>query len=132
MIIEEQNNTGKVKATRLYITKKANEEITPTIPDVMKHAGVRHIVEAILTSQKPLIGYQALGDIVYMLGGMYRELPAKLTDFLQQMEELKVLIDLKTIVMNDIMKEEGVKNCSLSQIYDTVFIILFVMIVIRL
>lgn len=121
-----------MKATRLYITKKANEEITPTIPDVMKHAGVRHIVEAILTSQKLLIGYQALGDIVYMLGGMYRELPAKLTDFLQQMEELKVLIDLKTIVMNDIMKEEGVKNCSLSQIYDTVFIILFVMIIIRL
>ena len=48
------------------------------------------------------------------------------------MEELKVLVDLKTIVMNDIMKEEGVKNCSLSQIYDTVFIILFVMIIIRL
>ena len=57
--------------TRVFITKKENEILNPSVPDLVNHAGVRTVVEAILDSHKPLIGFQAIGDLLYMIGGIY-------------------------------------------------------------
>lgn len=61
-----------------------------------------------------------MGDIAYMLGGIYRELPSRLTEFLEMMEELDILVDLKTVLMMESLKEDGLMNCSLSKAYEAV------------
>lgn len=55
-----------------------------------------------------------------MLGGIYRELPSRLTEFLEMMEEVDVLVDLKTVVMMESLKGDGLMNCSLSKAYEAV------------
>ena len=87
-------------------------------PDICKHAGVRIIVEAMLRSRKPLIGFQAIGDLAYMIGGLYKELPRKIEDFLKMMEEeVRVLVDLKAITEFPFLKEEGLGVLSLEKAY---------------
>lgn len=96
--------------------------ISASLPDLVNHRGVRHVVEAIISSHKPLIGFQVMGDLVYMLGGIYEELPPRLTDFLQRMEELDVVVDLKAITGIPSLEEEGLVNSSLSKVYEKVCI----------
>ena len=102
------------------MTKKPSEVATRQIPDICNHAGVRRIVEAILQSQKPLIGFQAMGDLAFMIGGIYRELPKRLVDFLVMIEELKVLVDMKVIVELPFLEDEELDKCSLSKAYEKV------------
>ena len=103
---------------RVLLKKKPSEVVSKQEPDICKHAGVRIIVEAMLRSQKPLIGFQAIGDLAYMIGGIYKELPRKLEDFLKMMEEeIRVLVDLKAITEFPFMKEEELGVLSLEKAY---------------
>ena len=111
---------SKSRYTRVYLTKKPSEVATRQIPDICNHAGVRRIVEAILQSQKPLIGFQAMGDLAFMIGGIYRELPKRLVDFLVMIEELKVLVDMKVIVELPFLEDEELDKCSLSKAYEKI------------
>ena len=100
------------------LKKKPSETVSRQEPDICKHAGVRIIVEAMLQSKKPLIGFQAIGDLAYMIGGLYKELPRKIEDFLKMMEEeIRVLVDLKAITEFPFMKEEGLGILSLEKAY---------------
>ena len=54
---EDNPSTGKIKRTRLVVTKQPRETIEPAVPEVCQHAGVRRVVEAILESKKPLVGF---------------------------------------------------------------------------
>ena len=110
---EDNTEKGKIKRTRVFVTKRPNQPILQNTPEIARHAGVRRVVEAILASRKPLIGFQAMGDIMYMIGGIYRELPARLTDFLRLMENVDLLVDLKEIVGIESLKGENLRNCSL-------------------
>ena len=77
-------------------------------------------MEAILQSQKPLIGFQAMGDLAFMIGGIYQELPKRLVDFLVMIEELKVLVDMKAIVELPFLLDEELDKCSLSKAFEKV------------
>lgn len=61
-----------------------------------------------------------MGDLAYMIGGIYKELPKRLTDFLVMMEELKVLVDMKAIVELPFLEDEELDKCSLSKAFDKV------------
>ena len=103
---------------RVILKKKPSEMVSKQEPDICKHAGVRIIVEAMLRSRKPLIGFQAIGDLAYMIGGLYKELPRKIEDFLKMMEEeVRVLVDLKAITEFPFLKEEGLGVLSLEKAY---------------
>ena len=103
---------------RVILKKKPSEIVSKQEPDICTHAGVRIIVEAILRSRKPLIGFQAIGDLAYMIGGIYKELPRKIEDFLKMMEEeIPVLVDLKAIAESKFLEKEGLGVLSLQKAY---------------
>ena len=126
MILSEQTqdnegfHTGKIKRTRITVAKKASEVLAPTLPEITNHAGVRIVVEAVLDSHKPLIGFQGLGDLTYMLGGIYQELPPRLADFLRFMERVDVFVDLKLVAELPALREENLGSLSLSNAYQAV------------
>lgn len=74
-------------------------------------------MEAILDSHKPLIGFQGMGDLAYMLGGIYRELPARLTEFLQFMERIDTFVDMKLVTEMEALRDENLASLSLSKSY---------------
>lgn len=117
---EDNPSTGKIKRTRLVVTKQPRETIEPAVPEVCQHAGVRRVVEAILESKKPLVGFQTMGDVMYMLGGIYKELPRTLVEFLEMMEEVELLVDLKEVVEMEGLKEEDIRHCNLTNAYQQV------------
>lgn len=94
--------------------------LEPTLPEITNHAGVRIVVEEILNSHKPLIGFQGMGDLTYMLGGIYQELPPRLADFLRFMERLDVFVDLKLVAELPSLREENLSLLSLSNAYQAV------------
>lgn len=102
------------------MAKKASEVLAPTLPEITNHAGVRIVVEAVLDSHKPLIGFQGLGDLTYMLGGIYQELPPRLADFLRFMERVDVFVDLKLVAELPALREENLGSLSLSNAYQAV------------
>lgn len=117
---EDNPSTGKIKRTRITVTKLPNETISPSVPEVCRHAGVRRVVEAMLQSRKPLVGFQTMGDVMYMLGGIYKELPRTLLEFLEMMKEVDLLVDLKEVVEMEGLKEEDIRHCNLMHAYQQV------------
>ena len=117
---EDNPSTGKIKRTRIFVTKQPSERIEPAVPEVCQHAGVRRVVEAILESKKPLVGFQTMGDVMYMLGGIYKELPRTLPEFLEMMKEVELLVDLKEVVEMEGLKEEDIRHCNLTHAYQQV------------
>ena len=102
------------------MAKKASELLERTLPEITNHAGVRIVVEAILNSHKPLIGFQGMGDLTYMLGGIYQELPPRLADFLRFMERVDVFVDLELVAELPSLREENLGLLSLSNAYEAV------------
>ena len=102
------------------MAKKASEVLAPTLPEITNHAGVRIVVEAMLDSHKPLIGFQGMGDLTYMLGGIYHELPPRLVDFLRFMERVEVFVDLKLVAEMVALRDENLGSLSLSNAYQAV------------
>ena len=107
-----RTSRGRVFPARVFIE--------PAVPEVCQHAGVRRVVEAILESKKPLVGFQTMGDVMYMLGGIYKELPRTLPEFLEMMKEVELLVDLKEVVEMEGLKEEDIRHCNLTHAYQQV------------
>ena len=61
-----------------------------------------------------------MGDVMYMLGGIYKELPRTLVEFLEMMEEVELLVDLKEVVEMEGLKEEDIRHCNLTNAYQQV------------
>lgn len=78
------------------------------------------MVEAILESRKPLVGFQTMGDVMYMLGGIYKELPRTLLEFLDMMKEVELLVDLKEVVEMEGLVEEDIRHCNLTHAFQQV------------
>lgn len=108
----------KTKRTRISVPRLTCKTVEQLIPDYEQHAGVRMVVERILQSNKPLIGFQSFGDLVYMLGGIYSELPVHLRDFIQFIDNhIKLLIDLKSILVIKSISDLQMEYDSLSKVY---------------
>ena len=105
------------RISRITLTRTSNLPLEKQLPEICSHAGVRTVVEAILQSRKPLVGFQTMGDLAFMIGSIYKALPRRLEGFFALMKELHVLVDLKTILGLECLQDLNLKQKSLSEAF---------------
>lgn len=70
-----------------------------------KDPGMRRVLELMIASKKPLVGFECLLDITFTFGSMYDYLQEQLADFIPFLHErIPTLVDLKVILKEPAMK----------------------------